>query len=60
MNLEDSQAFANSICSKFRRDSQNQAEFVLNWATHLEHLQSILLKYDPTGAPGEPTMLKYF
>ena len=59
-NLGDNRAFANSICSKFRRDSQYQAESVLDWAAHLEHLQSILLEYDPVGAPTEPTMLRYF
>ena len=59
-NLGDDQAFANSICSKFRRDSQYQAESVLDWAAHLEHLQSILLEYDPVGAPTEPIMLRYF
>ena len=59
-NLGDNRAFADSICSKFRRDSQYQAESVLDWAAHLEHLQSILLEYDPAGAPGEPTMLRYF
>ena len=59
-NLGDDRAFANSICSKFRRDSQYQAESVLDWAAHLEHLQSILLEYDPVGAPTKPTMLRYF
>ena len=59
-NLGDDRAFANSIYSKFRRDSQYQAESVLDWAAHLEHLQSILLEYDPVGAPTEPTMLKFF
>ena len=59
-NLRDDRAFANSICSKFRRDTQYQAEFVLDWAAHLEHLHSILLEYDPVGAPTEPTMLRYF
>ena len=59
-NLGDDWAFANSIYSKFRRDSQYQAESVLDWAAHLEHLQSILLEYDPVGAPTEPTMLRYF
>ena len=59
-NLGDDWAFANSIYSKFRRDSQYQAESVLDWAAHLEHLQSILLKYDPVGAPTELTMLRYF
>ena len=59
-NLRDDWAFANSICSKFRQDSQYQAEYVLDWAAHLEHLQSILLEYDPVGAPTKPTMLRYF
>ena len=59
-NLGDDRVFANSICSKFRRDSQYQRESVLDWAAHLKHLQSILLEYDPVEAPTEPTMLRYF
>ena len=59
-NLEDNWAFTNNICSKFRQDSQYQAKSVLDWATHLEYLQSILLKYDPVGAPTKSTILKYF
>ena len=59
-NLGDDRAFANSILSQFRRVSQHQQESVLEWAAHLEHLQSILLAYDPVGAPAEPTMLRYF
>ena len=59
-NLADDWAFANSICSKFRWDSQYQAESILDWAVHLEHLQSILLEYDPVGAPTKPIMLRYF
>ena len=59
-NLGDDRAFANSILSQFRRVFQYQQESVLEWAAHLEHLQSILLAYDPVGAPTEPTMLRYF
>ena len=33
---------------------------MLEWATHLKHLQSILLEYDPIRVPSKPTMLKYF
>ena len=33
---------------------------MLEWAAHLKHLQSILLAYDPVGAPAKPTMLRYF
>ena len=37
-NLEDDRAFTNSIYTKFRRDSQYQAEFKLDWAAYLEYL----------------------
>ena len=33
---------------------------MLDWATHLKHLQFILLKYDLVEALTEPTMLRYF
>ena len=33
---------------------------MLDWAAHLEYLQSILLEYNPVRAPTKPTMLKYF
>ena len=59
-NLEDDRAFANSICSKFRRDSQYQAKSVLDWAAYLKHLQFILLEFNPVGALTKPIMLKYF
>ena len=59
-NLGDDQAFANSICNKSRRNSQYQAESVLDWAAHLGHLQSILLEYNPVRAPTKLTMLRYF
>ena len=60
MNLGDNWAFANSIYSKFKRDSQYQAESVLDWAAHLEHLQPILLEYNPVEVSTKPTMLRYF
>ena len=59
-NLGDNRAFANSIFSQFRRVSQHQQESMLEWAAHLKHLQSILLAYDPVGAPAKLTMLRYF
>ena len=59
-NLGDDRAFANNICSKFRQNSQYQAEFVLDWTAHLEYLRSILLEYNPVGALTKPAMLRYF
>ena len=37
-DLESSQAFIDSIWSKFRRDSQYQLEEAQDWASHLQHL----------------------
>ena len=60
MNFGDNRAFADNIYSKFRWDSQYQAEFVLDKATHPKYLQSILLEYYPTKALEESTIFKYF
>ena len=35
-------------------------EKVYDWASHLEHLQSILIEFDPLAAPTESTMVRYF
>ena len=59
-DLGNSQAFINNIWSKFRRDSQYQLEEVRDWASHLQHLQSILAEFDTVGAPNESTMICYF
>ena len=59
-DLRNSQAFINNIWSKFRRDSQYQLEEARDWASHLQHLQSILAEFDSIGAPDELTMICYF
>ncbi len=46
--------------TKIRRDSQYQQEEVLDWAAHLEHLQAVLKEFDPSGAPNEITLIRYF
>ena len=33
---------------------------MLDWASYLKHLRSILLEFDADKAPQEPTMIKYF
>ena len=53
-----SQAFIDSISSKFKKDSQYQLEEVRDWASHIQHLQSILSEFDR--APNELTMICYF
>ncbi len=58
--LGDSRAFVDSYWTKIRKDSQYQQEEVLNWAAHLEHLQAVLKEFDPSGAPNETTLIRYF
>ena len=38
------------IWNNIKRDSQYQLEEVQDWASHLEHLQSILVEFDADGA----------
>ena len=59
-NLRESKSFVNSIWKKLKRDSQYQLEEVYDWASHLKHLQSILIKFDPLAVPTESTMVRYF
>ena len=59
-DLGNSQTFIDNIWSKFRRDSQYQLEEARDWASHLQHLQSILAKFNTVGAPHESTMICYF
>ncbi len=50
-SLGESNAFVGHVWSKLRGDAQYQSEEVQDWATHLEHLQSILLEFDANNAP---------
>ncbi len=58
--LRDSWAFVNSYWTKIRWDSQHPQEEVLNWTAHLEQLQAVLKEFDPTDAPNETTLIRYF
>ena len=59
-SIGDSRSFVDTIWNKIRRDSQYQQEEVQDWASHLEHLQSILIEFDADGAPEESTLIRYF
>ena len=59
-NLGESKSFVDSIWKKLKTDSQYQLEEVYNRASHLKHLQSILLEYDPFAVPTEVTIVRYF
>ncbi len=52
-NLGESNAFVGYIWRELRGDVQYQLKEVQDWATHLEHLQFILLEFDANNAPGE-------
>ena len=59
-SLGDSQAFIDSYWAKIKKDSQYQQEDVLDWATHLEHLQAVLQEFDSIAAPNKDTIIRYF
>ncbi len=58
--LGDFRAFVDSCWTKIRQDSEYQQEEVLDWAAHLEHLQAMLKKFDPTGAPNKTILIRFF
>ncbi len=49
-----------SYWTKIRQDSKYQQEELLDWAAHLEYLRAMLKEFDPTGAPNESTLIRYF
>ena len=59
-NLGDSKAFVDTIWSRVKRDSQYQQEEVQDWASHLEHLQSIFQAFDINGALEESDLIWFF
>lgn len=59
-SLRDSTSFVDNIWSKIERDSQYQQEEVQDWASHLEHLQSILMEFDAKCVPSEDLLAQYF
>lgn len=50
-------AFVDTIYGRAKRDSQYQQEVVQDSASHLEHLQAILLEFDADGAPEESDLM---
>ena len=58
--MGESKSFIDSIWRKLKKDSQYQLVEVYDWAFYLEHLQSILMEFDPAAAATESTMVRYF
>ena len=59
-NLGKSKLFIDSIWRKLKQDFQYQLKEVYDWTFHLEHLWSILIKFDPAATFTESTMIRYF
>ena len=49
-----------TIWSNIKRDSQYQLEEIQDWASYLEHLQSILVKFDADGALVKSNLIQFF
>ena len=59
-NLKEFKSFVNSIWKKLKKYSQYQLKKVYDWASHLEHFQSILTEVDLTTAFTKSRMVRYF
>ena len=49
-----------TIWSNIKWDFQYQLEEVQDWASHLEHLQSILVEFDADGALVKSNLIRFF
>lgn len=52
--------FTSNVWSKLRTDTKYQLKEIQNWATHLKHLQSVLLEFDTNNTPTEGQRSRYF
>ena len=59
-SLGESEAFVDTIWSTIRKDSQHQFEEVMDWAAHLEHLQTVLREFDADAVISEPVLIRLF
>ena len=59
-SLGKSEAFVDTIWSTIRKDSQHQFEEVIDWAAHLEHLQTVLQEFDANAVISEPVLIRLF
>ena len=55
-----SKAFVNTILSIIWKDLQYQLEKVMDWAAHLEHLQTVLWEFDADAIISKPVLICLF
>ena len=59
-SLGESKAFVDTIWNTITKDSQYQLEEVMDWAVHLEHLQTVLREFDANAVISEPVLIRLF
>ena len=59
-SLGKSEAFVDTIWSTIRKDSQYQLEEEMDWAAHLEHLQTVFREFDADTVISEPVLIRLF
>ena len=59
-SLGESEAFVDTIWSTIRKDSQHQLQTVINWAAHLEYLQTVFWEFDANAVISEPVLIRLF
>ena len=59
-SLGKSQAFVDNIWKTIRSDPRYQQEEIMDWAAHLEHLQTMFREFDSAAAPNEEVFICYF
>ena len=59
-SLGKSKAFVNTIWSTTRKNSQHQLKEVIDWVAYLEHLQTVLCKFNANAIISEPVLIRLF
>lgn len=59
-SLGESRVFVNNIRIKIWTASQYQLEELMDWATHLKHLQVVLKEFNAIVAPSKDLLIGYF
>ena len=59
-SLAKFEAFVNIIWSTIKKNSQHQFKEVMDWAAHLEHLQTVFREFDADTVISEPVLIRLF
>ena len=59
-SLGEFEAFIDTIWNTIGKDSQHQFEELMDWAAHLEHLQTVFREFDANTVISEPVLICLF